>query len=127
MISKKSTASPSTGYPLLQWCAAAVGLAATLAAIGIVLWEALQPPSLSTLTASIEQTVATPTGYVARIRVFNHGDDTASAVDVEGVVGKQVAHVTIDYVPGHGHADGHLQFDTDPRAAALRVRGWSAP
>lgn len=127
MVAKKPAQKPAAGYPILQWCAAVVGLAATLAAIGIVVWEALQPPSLATLTASIEKASATPAGYVAEIRIFNHGDDTASAVEVEGVVGEEVAHVTIDYVPGHGHADAHLQFDADPRAAALRVRGWSAP
>ena len=85
------------------------------------------PSRLSTLTARIAQAAETATGNV--FRGFKHGDDTASAVDVEGVVGEgeEVSPVTIDAVPGHGHADGPPQFDADPRAAALRVRGWTAP
>lgn len=127
MARKETRSDRRSGYPVLQWCAAAVGLAVTLTAIGVVLWEALQPPSLSTLTARIEDSAATPTGHVARIRVFNHGDETAAAVEVEGTIGDEVSQVTIDYVPGHGHADGHLQFEADPRGAEVRVRGWSAP
>lgn len=127
MASKPSPSRSSAGRPLLQWCAAAVGLAVTLTAIGIVLWEALQPPSVSRLTARIEDAVVVPGGHVAQVRVFNNGDDTAAAVLVEGVVGDEVSRVTIDYVPGHGHADGHLQFASDPRNAAVQVRSWAAP
>ncbi|MGA0544100.1 hypothetical protein ACO2Q1_02370 [Brevundimonas sp. VNH65] len=99
----------------------------TLAAIGIVVWEAVQPTRPSNLTARIQQTSPTSNGYVAEIRVFNYGDETASAVEVEGVIGQEVSRVTIDYVPGQGHADAHLQFHADPRTAIVHVRGWSAP
>ena len=48
-------------------------------------------------------------------------------MDIEGVLGDQTATASLDYVPGHGHAKAYLRFDADPRAAAVSVKGWSAP
>lgn len=121
---KKPAASPR---PLLQWGMALLGAVITLTAIGIVVWEALQPTAPPALSARIVAVDVTAAGQVATVRVQNDGDDTAAAVDIEGILGDQTATASLDYVPGHGHAKAYLRFDADPRAAAVSVKGWSAP
>ncbi len=106
---------------------AGLGGLVTIAVIGVVVWEALQPPSPKTLSAQVVAVEQTPMGYVAVVKVNNDGDDTAAAVDIEGVLGAQTATASLDYVPGHGHAKAYLHFETDPRTAAVSVKGWSAP
>lgn len=113
--------------PLLQWGMALLGAVITLTAIAIVVWEALQPTAPPALSARIVAVDVTAAGQVATVRVQNDGDDTAAAVDIEGVLGDQTATASLDYVPGHGHAKAYLRFDADPRAAAVSVKGWSAP
>ena len=127
MPAKTKRAASSTPRPVLQWVMAGVGAAVTLGAVGIVVWEALQPPSPPALSARIVAVQSTAAGQVATVRVQNDGDDTAAAVDIEGVLGDQTATATLDYVPGHGHARAYLRFDADPRPAAVAVKGWSAP
>ena len=124
MPTKKPAASTR---PLLQWGMALLGAVITLTAIGIVVWEALQPTAPPALSARIVAVDVTAAGQVATVRVQNDGDDTAAAVDIEGVLGDQTATASLDYVPGHGHAKAFLRFDADPRAAAVSVKGWSAP
>lgn len=126
MPAKKKSA-PAATRPMLQWLMAAVGAVVTLTAVGIVVWEALQPPSPPALSARIVAIQSTAAGHVATVRVRNDGDDTAAAVDIEGVLGDQTATATLDYVPAHGHARAYLRFDGDPRAATVAVKGWSAP
>ncbi|MFN3837400.1 MAG: hypothetical protein ACK4MI_06755 [Brevundimonas sp.] len=123
----KTAAKAVTRRPILQWVMAALGAGITAVAIGIVIWEALQPPAAPALSARIVAVQTTAAGQVATVRVRNDGDETAAAVDIEGVLGDQTATATLDYVPGHGHALAYLRFDADPRAAAVAVKGWSAP
>ncbi|WP_306002945.1 hypothetical protein [Brevundimonas sp. C43] len=125
MPTKKKPAASTR--PLLQWSMALLGAVITLTAIGIVVWEALQPTAPPALSARIVAVDVTAAGQVATVRVQNDGDDTAAAVDIEGVLGDQTATASLDYVPGHGHAKAYLRFDADPRAAAVSVKGWSAP
>lgn len=125
MPTKKKPA--ASKRPLLQWGMALLGAVITLTAIGIVVWEALQPTAPPALSARIVAVDVTAAGQVATVRVQNDGDDTAAAVDIEGVLGDQTATASLDYVPGHGHAKAYLRFDADPRAAAVSVKGWSAP
>ncbi len=106
---------------------AILGGVVTAAITGVVIWEALQPAAPPALSARIVAIEATAAGHVAVIKVVNEGDDTASAVDIEGVLGAEQASATVDYVPGHGHAKAFLRFDADPRAASVTVKGWSAP
>ena len=113
--------------PVLQWAMAILGGAVTAGIIGVVIWEALQPATPTALSARIISVDVTASGHVAVIKVENHGDDTASAIDIEGVLGEDTATATIDYVPGHGHAEAYLRFDADPGAASVTVKGWSAP
>ena len=113
--------------PVLQWAVAALGGLITLAVVAVVLWEAMQPSRPPALSARIVAVETTPAGHVAEVEVRNDGLDTAAAVDIEGVLGDQTATATLDYVPGQGHAKAYLRFDADPRAAAVSVKGWSAP
>jgi uncharacterized protein (TIGR02588 family) len=120
-------APPAAATPWLQWAMAILGAVVLAGMIGVVTWEALRPASLPALSARIVAVETTSAGHVAVIKVVNDGDDTASAVDIEGVLGEETATATVDYVPGHGHARAFLRFDADPRAASVTVKGWSAP
>jgi len=113
--------------PVLQWVMAALGAGVTLAVIGVVTWEALQPSSPAELNARIASVATTAIGHVAVVEVVNTGDETASGVMVEGVLGEETATATLDYVPGNGRATAWLRFDADPRSAAVTVKGWSEP
>lgn len=106
---------------------AVLGGMVTAAVIAVVIWEAVQPASPPTLGAVIVGIHRTAAGQVAVVKVVNTGDDTASAVDIEGVLGKETATATLDYVPSHGHAKAYLRFDGDARLARISVKGWSAP
>ncbi len=119
--------SSPAGRPWLQWAMAALGAVMTAGVIAIVIHEAVQPPAPPVLSARLIAARPTPAGWIAEIQVDNAGDDTAAAVEVEGVLGDQTAHAALDYVPGQGHARASLRFDGDPRAARLRVAGWSEP
>jgi uncharacterized protein (TIGR02588 family) len=113
--------------PVLQWVMATLGGAVTLAAIGVMVWEGLQPSSPPILMARIIKVDVTAAGHIATIQVKNDGDDTAAAVNIEAALGDQTARATLDYVPGHGEAEAYLRFEADPRTAVVRVEGWSAP
>jgi len=106
---------------------AGLGAVVTASAVGVIIWEALQPAAPPALSARIVKVQATPAGQVATVKVANAGDDTAAGVEIEGVVGDQTTSATLDYVPGHGHANAYLRFDADPRDARVTVKGWSAP
>ena len=130
MVARKSAGSkspPPSQRPLLQWLVAGLGAAVTLGVIGIVVWEALSPPSPPALTARIVGVSRTHLGEVAEVEVSNAGDDTASAVTLIGQTATETATVTLDYVPGHGQATAHLRFDQDAAVAAVSVSGWSEP
>ena len=126
MIAKRKNSSASSPT-ILQWSMACFGAAVTLAAVGVVTWEAMQPDRPSALSARIVAVETTPVGHVAEVEVTNLGMDTAAAVDIEARLGVETATATLDYVPGQGHATAHLRFDADPRGAAVSVKGWSAP
>ena len=114
--------------PVLQWTMAAIGVLVTLAVIGIVLWEALQPAAPPILGARIVAVTSSAGGYLAEIEVSNTGRDTAAAVDVVGTLeGASPSTVTLDYVPAQGRAKAWLHFDRDPARASLAVVGWSEP
>ena len=95
MPTKKKPAASTR--PLLQWGMALLGAVITLTAIGIVVWEALQPTAPPALSARIVAVDVTAAGQVATVRVQNDGDDTAAAqghfvhVYVDRASGKPVA------------------------------------
>jgi uncharacterized protein (TIGR02588 family) len=121
--------------PLLEWVSAAVGLALTLAVIGVIGWEALNaddsPPAIV-----VERLAATRTasGYVLEVKVTNTGGSPAAQVAIEGELTPsggepETAEATFDYVPDHSTRTGGLFFESDPNAGALKLtaKGYVSP
>lgn len=106
---------------------AGLGLVLTLAAAGVILNEAVQPPSPPDLTAEVTATRPSASGFIAQIEVRNLGRDTAAAVQVEGRSGGETASTTVDYVPGRGRTAVALAFPGAPAPVEARVTGWSEP
>lgn len=123
---KSDSERPQT--PLVEWIAAAAGLIATVAVVGVIGWEALNatngPPSIK---VALHGVTAVEGGYVAELQVANRGGRPAAQVIVEGVLhsgGEEVetAETTFDYVPDNSVRHGGLFFRSDPRAASLQLR-----
>ncbi|MEW5687136.1 MAG: hypothetical protein AB1942_19655 [Pseudomonadota bacterium] len=121
--------------PLAEWIAAGCGLALTLGAIGVTLWEGVtagdEPPALSVVA---EAPVRTPDGFVVPLVVHNRSAATAAEVEVTGVLAtpdapSQTRHARFAYVPGRGEARGGLIFSTDPGASGVTVaiEGYADP
>ena len=118
--------------PLLEWVAAALGLAIAVALLGIIGREALASgdgDQVPVLAAEVEAIEPTSGGHVVRIRVSNRSRQTAARVEVEGTAGEETSAASIDYVPGRSRAEGGLVFRTDPRRTGLSVRvtGYQLP
>ena len=123
----KSSKSSTPDRPVLQWIMAGLGLLLTLTAAGIIVYEAVQPPSPPDLTAEVTAVRSAAAGFVAEFEIRNEGRDTAAAVQVEGRSGGETASTTIDYVPGRGRTAVALAFPGAPAPVAARVTGWSEP
>lgn len=123
----ESSKSSSPDHPVLQWIMGGLGLVLTLAAAGVIVHEAMQPPSPPDLAAEVTETRPAAAGFVAEIEVRNEGRDTAAAVQVEGRSGGETASTTIDYVPGRGRTEVALAFSGAPAPVEARVTGWSEP
>ena len=123
----ESSKSSSPDHPVVQWIMGGLGLALTLAAAGVIVYEAVQPASPPDLTAEVAAVRPAAAGFVAEIEVRNEGRDTAAAVQVEGRSGGETASTTIDYVPGRGRTAVALAFPGAPAPVEARVTGWSEP
>ncbi|MBA4001313.1 hypothetical protein [Brevundimonas sp.] len=123
----ESSQSSSPEHPVLQWIMAGLGLVLTLAAAGVIVHAAVQPPSPPDLTAQVTATRPAAAGFIAQIEIRNLGRDTAAAVQVEGRSGGETASTTVDYVPGKGRTAVALAFPGAPAPVEARVTGWSEP
>lgn len=122
--------------PLLEWLAAGTGLVLLLLLLGTIGYDALQgghrmPPDI-VLKAGPASRIGG--GYVLPFEVINHGGGTAASLEVEGrlVNGDKVVETstaTMDYVAGHGSAEGGLFFVHDPKDLRLELRplGFQTP
>lgn len=120
--------SADKGFARLQWACACAGLLITAAAIAILASAAFRPQSPPDLSIRALAVRPSTQGWVLEAEVSNQGDLTAAQIQVEGVAGAEIAHATLDYVPGHGAKAAVFIFEHDPRdGAQLRVRGWSTP
>ncbi len=117
--------------PLLEWVAAALGLAVAIILIGIIAREALAGGGnqVPVLAVKVESINVTASGHVVRIVVTNTSGQTAARVEVEGKAGGETSVASVDYVPGHSEAEAGLVFRQDPRAGglAVRVTGFQLP
>lgn len=127
MPPRKTSAAPAAPA-LLEWGMGALGLLLVLVVLAITGTEALGPRDPARLEAGLVDVRPAGAAWLAGIEVRNHGDETAAGVEVEGRLGDQTAHATLDYVPAHGRERVTLAFDADPRGAVeLSVPGWSEP
>lgn len=129
MVSKnKVVESKRAGTSLLQCICALTGFAVTLSAIAVLAHSAFSTPLPAALSIAVETLRPSADGWVAEVVVTNTGDQTATAVDIEGEVGSQKAGASLDYVPGRGEKKASLVFSGKQRPnPRLRVLGWSAP
>ena len=135
MAARKAAERARARTPAIEWIAAGLGLALTLAVLGYSLWEAVAEASgPPVLTVAAEQVVATTGGYVTPIRVRNTGGETASSVEVRGDLvladrPPEERRATFAYVPAGGEVAGGLVFVQDPRLGrlTLSVEGYETP
>lgn len=122
--------------PLLEWVAAGVGLVSLIFLLGAIGHDALQggaqvPPDIHLTTRAASRT---GNGYVVTFEAFNRGGDTAAALEIEGRLmdgdrAIETSTATIDYVAGHGSAEGGLFFINDPATLTVEMRplGFQVP
>ncbi len=122
--------------PLLEWIAAGIGLVSLIFLLGTIGHDALQGGAQVPPDIVLEARAASRTskGYVVTFEAFNRGGGTAAALEIEARLmdGDRVIETstaTIDYVAGHGSADGGLFFINDPvtRTVEMRPLGFQTP
>ena len=126
---------PGHDIPPAEWAAAAMGLLIVLAALALLLVEAVRgsesPPHIRVSVLAVE---AQEGGYLVRLHVTNRGGTTAAQLVVEGALTPregetQRSQVTLDYVPARSMRGAGLFFKTDPNKGQLEVRaiGYQEP
>lgn len=118
-----------------EWVVAAASLLLVLATIGFMLQEALgnakTPPHI---VITVDEVVATGSGYVVEFSATNRGTTTAASLMIEGELADasgvvERSHATIDYLPAESTRTGGVMFSKDPRRFRLRIRptGYDRP
>ena len=126
MAGKKKPGPPPTPA-LLERVMGGLGLLIVLAVLAVTAVEAFGPRAPARIEARLGEVRPAGAVWLAEVEVRNLGGETAAAVEVEGRLGDQTAHATLDYVPAHGRQTATLVFDSDPHAATVSVSGWSEP
>lgn len=132
------TASPAQkpGAPLLEWIAGGTGLLFLGLLLSVIGYDALAGPSQEPPAIELKQGAVTrvSNGYVVAFEAMNRGDGTAAALEIEaelmeGATVVETSSASIDYVPGHGAAEGGFFFSQDPRRLTLKMRplGFQTP
>lgn len=122
--------------PLLEWIAAGVGLILLALLLAIVGRDAFSRAAQEPASVAIE--LGKPSrasgGYVVPFEAVNSGGGDAAELQIEGQLVEadriiETSSAVIDYVPGHGRAEGGLFFTHDPKGASIRARplGYQAP
>jgi len=119
----------TAGTPMLEWIAAGIGLLCLLFLLGAIGYGWLQGGVQMSPDIVVKSDAASrrSDGYVVTFEAFNRGDETAASLDIEGrlLAGDRVietSKATIDYVAGHGSAEGGLFFVHDPANLTIEVR-----
>lgn len=136
MAGKAQQKSKGQQIPLLEWVAAALGLAIVLAMFAFLALEVLatsssQPPSLRIEPVSV---AAAGGQFIVEVEVSNRSGQTGAGVQIEGSLKQgdkeiETSNAAIDYVPGKSQARAGLIFTRDPRKyqAEFRVTGYQRP
>lgn len=121
---------------LLEWIAAATGLALLLGVLAVIGWEALHgdPGEPPTIALQVRRIAPSAGGFVVEIEAFNRSGGTAQSVEIEGALRGvsapiETSSVSFDYIPGHSRRIGGLFFREDPRRHRLDLRalGYQEP
>ncbi|MCE7798109.1 hypothetical protein LWE61_16310 [Sphingobium sufflavum] len=132
----KSNSSAVARTPILEWIAAVTGLVVLLFLLGAIGFDALQGGSRVPPDIRLDTHPAVKVGdrYLVTFDASNRGGATAAALEIEGQLTDhgqviETSSSTIDYVPGHGAAQGGLYFEHNPRGMTVTVRplGYQAP
>jgi uncharacterized protein (TIGR02588 family) len=112
----------------LEWVAALLGLVVVLAALVVLVHQALLggdgPPVIATEVTAVERGGGS---YRVEVRVVNRGGRTAAQLKIEGTIEgpggvPETSDTVIDYLPAHSTQPINLLFTRDPRRAQLAVR-----
>ena len=129
-----SNASSDAATPL-EWIAAALGAALTLATIGFLVYQGVaDDDGVAELVAEVDSVIAQPNGWLVAIEVHNRGAATAAAVQVIGELRDsagivEASEMTLDYVPEASSRGGALLFTLNPAEYEIAVRptGYARP
>ncbi|HTE50205.1 MAG TPA: hypothetical protein VK698_04980 [Kofleriaceae bacterium] len=115
----------------LEWAAALLGLAVVLAALAVLVQQAVSggggSPIIATEVIAIERA---GTSYRVEVRVVNRGERTAGQLKIEGTIDgtggePETSDTVLDYLPPHSRRPVILLFTRDPRRNHLAVRAVS--
>jgi len=131
-MAKPGTAAGET--PLLEWVAGGIGAVLFLGCLSIMVWNALTPRSLPSLSASVGQVTQQANGFTAEFTLHNSGRSTAANVTVlatlkQGSEEVEQHEAMIDFVPPLSERKGGIFFKHDPRSGELTIeaQGYSDP
>ncbi len=119
----------------LEWTVFFIGLAAILATVGFLAWDAAtskgSPPDLWVELGRPEPGSG---GFIVPVTVRNRGDETAEEVNVEVTLERpgtppETAAIEMAFVPRRSRREGWVTFRGDPRLGRLtgRAIGYEKP
>jgi uncharacterized protein (TIGR02588 family) len=132
---KRERTKTAAQIPLVEWVAAAIGLALAVSMLAFLVYSGVTTTSSTpALAVHAESIQAQPQGYAVTVRAVNHAGTTAADVKILGELlsGAQVvesAEMTLRYIPARSEQRGGLLFRNDPRKHELRLRaqGYGPP
>ena len=119
----------------LEWAVFAVSLAAVLATVGFLVWDAATADGSSPdLRIELGLPEARSGAFAVPVMVRNHGDVTAEGVHVEVTLEipgtpPEPAEIEMAFVPRRSQREGWVTFQRDPRQGRLtgRAMGYEKP
>lgn len=125
----------AASIPLVEWIAAALGLALVCTTIGFMLYKGMTrsgtPPDVEIRAEAVRPVHG---GYVVTIRALNRGETTAADVRIEGQLRNaagvaETSELTFQYLPPLSSRKGGLFFSRNPaeHQIELRAKGYEVP
>lgn len=119
----------------VEWAVFAVSLAALLATVGFLVWDAVTSGSSSPdLRIELGPPEPRSGGFAVPVTVRNRGDETAEGVHVEVTLElpgapPETAEIEMAFVPRRSQREGWVTFRRDPRQGRLagRALGYEKP
>ena len=119
----------------LEWAVFAVSLAAILATVGFLVWDAATADGSSPdLRVELGRPEARSGAFAVPVTVHNRGDETAEEVRIEVTLEApgtppETAEIGMAFVPRRSQREGWVTFRRDPRQGRLagRAVGYEKP